>query len=306
MNWKKSGKLFNLKGVHPKLYTHVANPLPIKMNGSLYRVFFSARDSQNRSSVGAVDIDFDDMSIIKEHQLPLFNHGAKGSFYSHGVSIGNAYQCNGKTYILFMGWQIPDGQHWMGEIGRLIVNDDFSLSLESESPFLPLDAEDPVSISYPWVMKSADKYQMWYGSTIDWDAGNGEMIHVIKYAESDDGNDWNKLGVSVPFELGVAQAFSRPSVLVDKRGMYHMWYSYRCGTGRPYRIGYAKSKDGRVWERCHQEFNLDVSETGWDSIMIEYPFVHEYKNQLQMFYNGNGFGNSGFGLALSEKVSIDE
>ena len=51
-----------------------------------------------------------------------------------------------------MGWQNPKNEHWRGDIGRLILTDDLSLELESSKPFLSVK-NDPVSLSYPWVMK---------------------------------------------------------------------------------------------------------------------------------------------------------
>lgn len=141
---------------------------------------------------------------------------------------------------------------------------------------------------------------MWYGSTLDWTSENGEMIHVIKYATSVDGENWIKHGVVIPYEIGVAQAFSKPSVIIDKNG-YHMWYSYRSGDGTPYRIGYSHSTDGINWERKHKDVGIDVSETGWDSNMICYPFVFEHDGDRYMLYNGNNYGKTGFGLAILEK-----
>ncbi|MFM8395102.1 MAG: hypothetical protein ACKOB4_14370, partial [Acidobacteriota bacterium] len=43
---------------------------------------------------------------------------------------------------------------------------------------------------------------------------------------------------------------------------------------------------------------IDVSAAGWDDEMIEYPFVFEHRGRLFMLYNGNGYGRTGFGLAL--------
>jgi hypothetical protein len=43
---------------------------------------------------------------------------------------------------------------------------------------------------------------------------------------------------------------------------------------------------------------IDVSPDGWDSEMIEYPFVLDHKGERYMLYNGNGFGKTGFGLAV--------
>ena len=79
---------------------------------------------------------------------------------------------------------------------------------------------------------------------------------------------------------------------------YEMWFSYRSGSGEKYRIGYALSKDGRRWELALEEAGIDVSLNGWDSEMIEYPFIFDHKGQRYMLYNGNGYGKTGFGLAV--------
>lgn len=279
--------------------THAANSLPVLIEGDIYRVFFSGRDANNRSSVGAVDIDITNRKVIQEYNHPFFEHGPEGSFYANGVSIGNCYEVNGMQYMLFMGWQSPKGSHWRGDIGRLIVKSDLTLELASEMPFMGPDATDPISLSYPWVVKNAmGGYSMWYGSTRSWDAGNGEMLSVINYAASADGHIWNREGLAVPYELGRAQAFSRPTVVGNTKTGYEMWFSYRSGSGEKYRIGYALSKDGRRWELALEEAGIDVSLNGWDSEMIEYPFIFDHKGQRYMLYNGNGYGKTGFGLAV--------
>ena len=76
-----------------------------------------------------------------------------------------------------------------------------------------------------------------------------------------------------------------------------MWYCYAIDD---YRIGYAESQDGITWERKDNEVGIDVSESGWDSEMIEYPFVFEHKRGKYMFYNGNDYGNEGIGYAIME------
>ena len=96
----------------------------------------------------------------------------------------------------------------------------------------------------------------------------------------------------------MAQAFSHPTVWFDGID-YHMWFSYRSGLrDQTYRIGYAVSSDGIGWERDLVSSGIDVSSNGWDSEMIEYPYVFEHNGQVFMLYNGNGYGKTGFGLAL--------
>jgi hypothetical protein len=300
--WRKLGQIYTLGGMrHPKLVSHAANPLPVLLEGDVYRVFFSGRDRENRSSVGAVDIDIVQRRVIKEFYEPFFEHGLDSSFYPAGVSIGNCYVVNGVCYMLFMGWQAPKGGHWRGDIGRLIVKPDLTLQLDNISPFMSSDATDPISLSYPWVIKNSESnYDMWYGSTSTWDAGNCEMIHVINYAESTDGHSWHKLGPMVPYEIGIAQAFSRPSVIKNSNGQYDMWFSYRSGMGETYRIGYAKSENGKDWQLDLKNAGIDTSSSDWDSEMIEYPFVFRHDDRQYMLYNGNDYGRYGFGLAILE------
>ncbi|NJR67821.1 MAG: hypothetical protein HC771_03490 [Synechococcales cyanobacterium CRU_2_2] len=301
MKWKKLGQLYEPRPLHPKLISHAANPLPILLEGDIYRVLYSGRDRQNRSSVGYVDIDIAKQAVVYVHDQPIFEHGSEGSFYSHGVSIGNCYEVYGQCYILFMGWQCLPGEHWRGEIGRLRLETDWSLVLDAEHPLISIDSIDPISLSYPWVLKNGEGlYQMWYGSTTTWEAGNGEMIHGIYYAESKDGHQWEKKGLAVPYELNIAQAFSRPSVLQAKDGSAEMWFSYRSGRGESYRIGYALHSDSMCWQLHLACANVDISPTGWDSEMVEYPFVFEHNRQRLMLYNGDGFGKTGFGLAVLE------
>jgi hypothetical protein len=73
-----------------------------------------------------------------------------------------------------------------------------------------------------------------------------------------------------------------------------MWFCYR---GESYQIGYAESIDGIEWERKDAQTGIDVSEAGWDSQMVAYPFVFDHEGIRYLLYNGNDYGRSGFGLA---------
>ena len=304
--WKKLGLLYcpPALGRHHKLLSHAANPLPVHLEGDVYRVFYSGRDESNRSSVGAVDIDISRQEVIRDHFEPFFVHGPAGSFHADGVSIGNCYEIDGRRFMLFMGWQAPKDRQWRGDIGRLEVLPDLTLRLESEAPFMTSDDTDPLSLSYPWVMKDkSHQFSMWYGSTLSWNAGNGEMLHVIQHATSSDGQRWKRLGLAVPYQLGQAQAFSRPTVVRESAACLAMWFSYRSGSGQKYRIGRAVSQDdGETWQLALDQSGMDVSTCGWDSEMIEYPFVFDHADRRYMLYNGNGYGRTGFGLAVLDET----
>jgi hypothetical protein len=303
VRWKKLGQLYDAKSIsHPKLCTHAANPLPVCIDGNDFRIFFSGRDASNRSSVGFVDVDIVARKVLRVCEKPVFEHGQVGSFYSHGVSIGSVYVVEGRAYILFMGWQVPENGHWRGDVGRLELHTDLTLTLMGDGPFMASDTEDPISLSYPCVINTHQNvYQMLYGSTISWDAGNGEMTHLLKRASSVDGRVWKKHGVSVPYEIGVAQAFSRPTIIGSEANGFHMWFSYRSGSGESYRIGYASSPDCQNWNLKLAESGITVSKSDWDSEMIEYPYVFDHDGKRYMLYNGNGYGKTGFGIAILEQ-----
>ena len=305
--WIKLGQLYEPKSLSEKLQSHAANPIAVHLQNDIFRIYFSGRNSQNRSSVGFVDIDILKHIVHRVQPEPIFSYGNDDSFFSHGVSIGCIQEIKEQTLIFFMGWQCASDQHWRGDIGVLVLDNKETLSLLSSKPYLPTDDIDPISFSYPWITKKPNgELIMYYGSTRTWNSPNGEMVHVINKAFSRDGIYWEKHGLAVPYFEGVAQAFSRPTVLIDKYGKYHMWFSYRSGTGTPYRIGYASSSDGISWQLELHKSGIEVSPSGWDSEMIEYPFVFTHKSNVYMLYNGNGYGKTGFGLCLlrSDKAMV--
>lgn len=300
MQWTKLGRIYEPRAISAELLTHAANPLPIRMHGSVFRIYFNGRDNENRSSVGFFDFDMRTREVIQTCQQPAVVFGNPGSYYADGISIGGTYVRDGRLFVTFMGWQSPKDGHWRGDVGQYELNTDLTVREVAAEPILHSDESDPISLSYPWVLQRNRQFEMWYGSTLTWDAGNGEMIHIIKKAISGDGLTWKKTNIQVPHEVGVAQAFSRPTIMERSDGL-HMWFSYRSGTGQPYRIGYAKSDDGESWSLRLSESGIDVSEEGWDSEMIEYPYVFGYGEKWYMLYNGNGYGKTGIGIAVLDE-----
>lgn len=296
--WKKLGRIYDPVPKGPLLASHAANPVAVPLRGDVFRIFYSGRDAANRSSVGAVDIDIMSRRVVQDHPHVFLAHGGPASCHRDGVSIGCTWHAPDGHWMLYMGWQSPENGHWRGDIGRARITADLSFAPPADAPYLGCDdPSDPISLSYPWVLLRDGLWHMWYGSTVAWDAGNGEMLHVLNHATSSDGIGWKRHGQAVPHDLGVAQAFSRPTVVADGDGLA-MWFSYRSGSGQSYRIGHAHSTDGFTWSLALESAGIDVSPEGWDSDMICYPFVFDHAGQRWMLYNGNGFGASGFGLAV--------
>jgi hypothetical protein len=148
-------------------------------------------------------------------------------------------------------------------------------------------------------------WKMWYASTTGFliAGGKPEPVYQIRYAESPNGREWIRPNVTCVDYTFDGEANVRPCVLKEA-GLYRMWYcfrgsmDFRTDKRQSYRMGYAESRDGIHWKRLDELVGIDRSEQGWDSLMIEYPFVYEHRGVKHMLYNGNGFGETGIGYAV--------
>ena len=298
MSWRKLGHIYVPDGRQPWARAYADHPVAEHIDGDRYRIYFSTRDVENRSSIGTIEIDITDPSkVLHEAEEPVLSPGDLAMFDDSGVSIGCILPFEGKRYLYYMGWHLTVRVPWQNALGLAIsAGKNGPFVRYSRFPAVPLDETDPYTISYPWVMRDNGKLRMWYGSNIAWGAEKRDMRHLIKYAESDDGLHWRRENrIAIDFASPDEYAICKPSVIKDQRG-YHMWF---CARGEAYRIYYAQSADGLTWQRKEQP-DLGVSETGWDSEMAAHPFVFDHAGWRYMLYAGNGFGQTGFGLAVAE------
>lgn len=299
MRWTKLGLIFCPDNNHPWMVSHAANPVAEHLGENRFRLNFSCRDVESRSHVGYVELELEaPFRILKVASEPLLAPGEIGAFDDSGVSLSCIRQVGGKKFLYYLGWNLGVTVPWRNAIGLAIYNERSGVYERfSRAPLLDRHDVDPFSLSYPFILEDSTGYRMWYGSNLKWGGKQEDMAHVIKYAESPDAIHWERKGtVALQFANEREYAMSRPCV-IKEGGLYRMWYSYR---GSTYRIGYAESKDGLSWVRKDDEAGIDVSASGWDSEMIEYPFVFSHAGRRYMFYNGNGYGRTGVGLAVLE------
>ena len=303
MIWNKLGNIFTSSGEYDWMQTHAANPFAWPISENIYRVFFTVRDAKSRSYITFGDFDAtDNFRLIHLSPKPVLEPGVPGLFDDSGVAVGYILEVDGKLNLYYLGWNLKVTVPWLNTIGRAVWSESEQRFIKcSRVPMMDRSEEDPFSISYPSILKEDNLYRMWYGSNLQWGSTQDTMQHVFKYAESADGIQWKRSNqIVVNLQHPGEYALSKPFV-IKTDGIYKMWYSYRSnGAILNYRIGYAESSDGLNWIRKDKNAGIDVSEDGWDSQMISYPFVFIYKKRYHMLYNGNDYGKSGFGLAISD------
>ncbi|OAJ96178.1 glycoside hydrolase family protein [Vibrio bivalvicida] len=303
MHWKKLGLVYCVNKESSWMHSHAAVPFAENIKDDLFRIYFTTRDAYNRSHTSYLTIDIcKPTEIIEVSDKPVISPGRLGSFDDSGAMGSWVINHDGKKFLHYIGWNLGGTVPFRNSIG-LAESKDGGLTFERvfEGPILDRTKEEPQFCSNSCVIVEDGLWRMWYISCVNWFERDGQIMHRyhIKYATSLDGIEWNRDGiVSIDFDSSDEYAISRPSVL--KEGdIYRMWYSFR---GESYRIGYAESTDGVHWSRKDSEVGIDVSAEGWDSEMIEYPYVFKHKDTLYMLYNGNDYGKTGFGLAvLSEQ-----
>lgn len=299
-HWIKKGLVFTPPENLEWMNSHSAVPTADHLHDDVFRIYFSGRDSQSRSQIGFFDIDIENHKIANISHLPILSHGKAGMFDESGSMISWLAKHDNTKYMYYIGWNIGVLTPFRNAIGLATSRGDSGVFQRySKGPVLDRSVYDPCFVAGPCVLVEKNLWRIWYISCIKWEQRKEDLRHYyhIKYAESTDGIHWNRKGiVCIDFKSDDEYAISRPCVLKDD-GTYKMWYSYR---GESYRIGYAESEDGITWERKDEEVGLDVSESGWDSEMIEYPFVFDHKGRRYMLYNGNGYGKTGIGIAVLE------
>jgi len=307
MKWKKIKLIFCPSNIFEWMYSHAANPVPyiISNENEIVRIYFTTRNKINQSFIAFTDIDFkNNFNVISHSVKPLLTPGVPGTFDDSGVAMGTLILKDKKLFLFYLGWNLKVTVPWLNTIGLAISEDNLLLNYNkvSMAPIMDRSSEDPFSISYPSIIYDEGKYKMWYGSNLTWGKDQNEMKHVIKYAESDDLFNWKRTNeIHIPLIYENEYALSKPWVIKDSN-KYKMWYSYRAnGEISSYRIGYAESIDGKNWERMDNLVGIDVSKKGWDSEMICYPSIFTLNNNTYMLYNGNGYGQTGFGIAKLEK-----
>lgn len=302
MGWIKKGLIFQPDRDLYWQKSHAALPTSLHVKDDLYRIYFTSRDGANKTYVGFFDLELgqQDFKIINKSREPVLTPGALGLFDQDGVQCTSVVRVGEKVYMYYLGWSrgLPEPL-FFASIG-VAISSDGGLTFEkySEAPIMERSRYDPWMVSGGTVLFEKKCWRMWYISGIDFEltAQGAKSKYDIKYAESVDGLNWRRNGIScIPLRSNETN-ISRLSI-IKELGVYKAWFPYK-SDGNNYRIGYAESTDGINWHRADERASIDVSESGWDSKALDKVWVLNAKGMKFMLYNGNNFGYDGIGLAV--------
>lgn len=310
IKWIKQGRIFHLE---PSLHrtTHCQVPTPW-VSDMFIRIYYACR-KDGKSFPAFFDLDRGDLkTILRSEENPVMGWGDPGMFDSDGIMPSCVIENNGELWLYYIGWnELTKTARYHNEIG-LAVSKDGGETFESmfKGPVVGRSSCEPGLAVMPFVTCEDGDWHMLYQSLIKWEkiGDQYEPVYVIKYAMSADGVNWDRLRRQCIASNYPLEAFSRPSVIYDgKSDIYRCWFcyrgseDYRGGGEGAYRIGYAESAVGISFDRMDEKAGIDIGAAGeFDCEMICYPYVIEVDGRILMFYNGNGFGETGIGLAIGD------
>lgn len=205
---------------------------------------------------------------------------------------------NNKWHMWYCGLQ-----NEVSQIGYAYSNDGIHFIRCSENPIISAkESFEGVSVMNPSVLWDSQRklYRMWYS------AGDNYEPDVICYAESSDGICWNK--------------YKEP---VLKPNLQHEWEKYKIGGCHVTelsenellmfyigyqnldvaRICYAKSIDGKKWERSDNNLIISPTKGSWDSDAVYKPTVIMNDKMIYLWYNGRKKYDEYLGCVI-KKVEI--
>jgi hypothetical protein len=297
MEWRRLGLIYSPQGEEPWLTSHASVPFIEPLDGSLARIWFSPRDLSNRSCISWLVIDLTRPSdILARSSAPILACGELGSFDDCGAMMSWIASGVQGRLLYYIGWNKRETVPFHVSIG--VAQETEGRWIKRSGPILDRNSDDPWFCSNPCVIQDRAGWRMWYLSGLGWerlDRGLSASYHIA-HARSEDGMTWTDRGRTAVPLTNDEFAIARPSILREGDD-WLLWFCTRT-RHRPYRLGAARSEDGLNWERAPDLANLHPASNGWDSEMVAYPHVINHAGARWMVYCGNGFGRSGFGLAV--------
>ena len=289
--WIKQGNIFN---------KHHAQLPVIDICLDTYKIYYSTRNKNGCSIPMSISVFKNDLKKYLHPikiNIPLGDYGA---FDHYGVMPTDIITLeDGTKYLYYIGWSLRKDIPYHNTLGLAISKDNgINWKKISDGPIFNSNYLEPGFIGTAKVYKEDTHWIMYYLSCREWIRTKDKLepTYDIKKAISDNGIDWrptNEIVIPLQKNEGGIASFNKLNnkAWFSVRGKLH----YRNNTEESYKIKTATLVNNK-WIR-DKNIDLDVSEKGWDSEMVAYPYIIQEKDNLIMFYNGNGFGKTGIGYA---------
>lgn len=296
------GLIYAPDGTRPWAKSHAMLPTPLDMGDGRLRIYVAFVDENTVGRIGYVDVDARDPARVLEiSERPVLDIGEPGTFDDNGVNPSCIVRVGAEVWLYYIGYQLGVHVRYLLFAG-LAISQDGGATFERHARVPVLDRSDSELLlrSAPNIPHAGSPWRMWYvaGDCHISAGGTTRPTYNIRAIESDDGIAWPTKGdVVVNLEID-EYGLGRPFV-TKLDGQNRMFYSVR-SHDQGYHLGQAVSVDGQIWVRRDDEVGIHISDFGWDSEMLIWASIISTEFGTYLFYNGNGYGKTGFGFAILE------
>ena len=304
MNWEKKGLIYHPPFNKSWRDNSALTPTPFLINDKTIRVYSGFRDIDGVSRIGFTDLSSENPTqILKVSEKPVLDVGKRGHFDDNGVILGDVLRLKNKVLMYYVGFQIVEKVKFLAYTGLAMSKDNGnSFKRVQTTPVLDRKPNSVFFNAIHTAINDGNLIKCWLGAGSSWQKINGTNYpsYNVKYCESVDGVNFEAKSIDcLNFKNKKEYRIGRPRVWKSDMG-YEMIFTWGDKVGH-YQMGYAKSIDGKKWERDDEKLNFYPSNKGWDSKWVSYGVPIHVNGKTYMFYNGNNMGREGFGLAILKK-----
>lgn len=264
--WIKKGLIFSKH--------HAQLPTVYEFDEKIY-CLYSTRNNNNQSVIMSLTID-NNGNVIEENGCVL-SLGERGCFDEHGVMPSCTILQENTLYLFYTGWYVSNDSY-THSIGIATSKDGKTFKRLFNYPIVGRGEKIPYMANSPFVIKEKKEYIMFFGNGTGW--CNKKPLYSLGSAKSNQlTENWKVNNEWIIFEEG--GIYSR--CFVEKTDIYYSYYNgYKTGNYKIYK---------------NNKIAIDLGDS-WDQEMTAYPYI--YKDI--MFYNGNGYGQTGIGIATRNQT----
>jgi len=293
--WRKLGRVLQASGASLSR-THAMLPTPWVMADRV-RVFYASCDDDMRGRIFFADFACEPpFGLIAVSPNPVFDVGLAGAFDCDGVNPSQIIETDDGLALLYIGWRRAPTEAPYTLFAGLAVSDDQGLSFTRRStPLLPPRPGERLFRTAPFIYRDDHGYRLLYiGGDAFMDGGDGRRTPVYSLMELRGASLWDWDGpaqvLMAPDVAAGEVGFGRPVITADRRLMV----SLRSHAG--YRL---VETDLAFASGTRPPLTPVVPPPlePWEARMTCFGALCTVGPNELLFYNGDGYGRTGAGLA---------
>jgi hypothetical protein len=290
--------------------SHAMLPTPVLLADRI-RVYFATCDEDLRGRILFADLErTPPFRVMSVEERPVMDVGPAGSFDCDGVNPSQVLEVNGRLFLVYIGWQRDVEGAPYTLLGGLAESLDGGRTFARlRAPLLARTEAEKFFRTAPFLSRRpGGGWQMLYigGSQFAEAGGRNQPIYSLKRLVSDRPDTWfgepDELLAPDP-DAGVI-GFGRPVLWPEADGTEILLISERTAAGYEMLQSPLHAVEGGA---AAFDPVLDGARAPWEDQMTCFGAPLRVNGVELLFYNGNQFGRSGFGLAQRQGlVSLDE